>query len=128
MTCVNDKNNYLNNVNKDINSIHKLIVAKRNRKKNEEKLFLYNKNFDIYNDIMKNNYPNIYKVKFFNENNNNKKRTKSNRNVSELALKQNRPRNIVIENEDYYDDLIKHNMNNNENRPLERRKQSISGL
>jgi len=128
MTCVNDKNNYLNNVNKDINSIHKLIVAKRNRKKNEEKLFPYNKNFDIYNDIMKNNYPNIYKVKFFNENNNNKKRTKSNRNVSELALKQNRPRNIVIENEDYYDDLIKHNMNNNENRPLERRKQSISGL
>ncbi|ORX54725.1 hypothetical protein BCR36DRAFT_282798 [Piromyces finnis] len=128
MTCINNKKDYLNNIDKNDNHnpIRKIcITRKRNRNKNDIKLFLYNKNYDTYNNIMNINYPNIYKVKFLNENN----KKKDNIILSKYDLsslpKQDISKDSFIEDDDYFNELIKKKQNNRQ--PLERRKQSISG-
>jgi len=136
MTCVNDnsKNNFLNNINVDpLQKEYNTSRKKKNKNKNDMKLFIYNKNYDIYNNIMNNNYPNIYSI------NNNKFMEKYDRftkiknsdpkNKNELFIKPKKNINCIIENEKYYSEMLKNYLNReNKNKPLEKRKQSISGL
>jgi len=132
MTCVNDnKDDFLNKINNSLQKEYDMSKMK-NKNKKDMKLFLYNKNFDLYNNIINNNYPNTYNIKFIRKNNENTKIKKSShKNKDEstsLYFKPKKANKCTVENENYYDEILKNHLNSNDkNKPLERRKQSISG-
>jgi len=131
MACVNDNNNkndFLNSINNPLQKEYDMSKMK-NKNKKDIKLFLYNKNFDLYNNLINNNYPNTYNIKFMEKcNEHTKIKKSSHKNKDESTPLFIKPNKCIIEDDNYYDAILKNHINsNNKNKPLERRKQSISG-